>query len=80
MIVEFGLPAQIYGVGFSILMVFGHKQIVTMIMMGFLVCVFFIAISNLSPAAPTSATTSTAKSAPNSTTKLATSSATKSTT
>ena len=35
--IEFGLPAQIYGVGFLILMVFGHKKI---IIMGFLVCVF----------------------------------------
>ena len=40
-LIEFGLPAQIYGVGFSILMVFGHKKmIIIMMMMGFLVCVF----------------------------------------
>ena len=36
-LIEFGPPAQIYGVGLSILMVFGHQK---MMMMGFLVCVF----------------------------------------
>ena len=35
-LIEFGPPAQIYGVGLSILMVFGHQKI---IMMGFIVCV-----------------------------------------
>ena len=37
-IIEFGLPAQIYGVGFSILMVFVHKIIMMIMVMGFLVC------------------------------------------
>ena len=37
--IEFGPPVQIYGVGLSILMVFGHQKMRMIIIMGFLVCV-----------------------------------------
>ena len=41
MMIEFGPPAQIYGVGLSIFELFGHQKMMMIIMiMGFLVCVF----------------------------------------
>ena len=39
-LIEFGPPAQIYGVGLSIFKLFGHKKMIIMMIMGFLVCVF----------------------------------------
>ena len=44
-IIEFAPPAQIYGAGYVISMVFGHQRMIITMLMGFLVCIFAILFS-----------------------------------